>query len=73
MGRGESKQCPFFQTQPEVYVAAILPKPTQFYSSMFLYIVVHMLPMWVHRGVVHFLLCILSFAFAPFLTHKKVV
>ena len=52
------------QTQPEVSVATILLKPTQFCYSVFLNIVVQMLPMWVHGGFVHFVLCISCFAFA---------
>ena len=38
-------------------------KPTQFCYYVFLNIVVQMLPMWVHRGAVHSVLCILCFAF----------
>ena len=63
-GTGEGKQRPSTQTQPKVHVAAILLKPTQFCYSVFLNIVVQMLPMWVHRGFVHSVLCILCFAFA---------
>ena len=63
-GTGEGKQCPSTQTEPKVHVAAILLKPTQFCYSVFLNIVVQMLPMWVHRGFVHSVLCILCLAFA---------
>ena len=63
-GPGEGKQRPSTQTQPGVYVAEILLKATQFCSSVFVNIMIHMLPMSVHRDFVHFVLCILCFAFA---------
>jgi hypothetical protein len=46
------------------YMSQQLLKPTQFCYSVFLNIVVQMWPMWVHRGFVHSVLCILCFAFA---------